>query len=120
MIQVRDFQEVEAQPAAEGVTMRVAIGPDEGAPFFNMRVFEVQPGYATPHHSHWWEHEIFVLAGQGKLKTGQGDVPVSYGSTVFVPGGEMHQLRNTGNDVLRFICLVPQEWLHSQLEAAKA
>jgi quercetin dioxygenase-like cupin family protein len=120
MIQVRNFQEVEAQPAAEGVTMRVAIGPDEGAPFFNMRIFEVQPEYATPHHSHWWEHEIFVLAGHGELKTEQGDVPVSYGSTVFVPGGEMHQLRNTGSDILRFICLVPQEWLHSHLETAEA
>jgi hypothetical protein len=23
----------------------------------------------------------------------------------------MHQFQNTGDDVLRFICLVPQEWL---------
>jgi len=39
------------------------------------------------------------------------DVPVQHGSTIFVPGGEMHQLRNTGQEVLRFICLIPQEWL---------
>ncbi|MCL7453521.1 MAG: cupin domain-containing protein [Anaerolineae bacterium] len=120
MVQVRDFQQVEAQPAVEGVTMRVAIGPDEGAPFFNMRVFEVQPGYATPHHSHWWEHEVFVLSGLGVVKTEAGDVPVRHGSTVFVPGGEMHQFQNTGSDVLRFICVVPQEWLQSQLHTAEA
>ncbi len=112
MIEVRDFHQVEAQPAVDGVTMRVVIGPEQGAPFFNMRVFEVQPGYSTPHHSHWWEHEVFVLAGQGEVKTEQGDIPVAHGSTVLVPGGEMHQFRNTGDDVLRFICLVPQEWLH--------
>jgi len=111
MIQIRDFRDVEPQPALNGVTMRVVIGPDEGAPHFTMRVFEVQPGYASPHHSHWWEHEIFVLAGQGMLRTDQGDVPVQHGSTIFVPGGEMHQLRNTGQEVLRFICLIPQEWL---------
>jgi quercetin dioxygenase-like cupin family protein len=116
MIQVRNFQEVEAQPAAEGVTMRVAIGPDDGAPFFNLRVFEVQPGQATPHHSHWWEHEVFVLNGQGVVKTEQGEMAVGHGSTVFVPGGEMHQFKNTGEDVLRFICVVPQEWLQSQLK----
>jgi mannose-6-phosphate isomerase-like protein (cupin superfamily) len=23
----------------------------------------------------------------------------------------MHQFRNTGDDVLRFICLIPQPWL---------
>ena len=51
MIQVRDFRGVEAQPAMEGVTMRVVIGPEEGAPIFNMRVFEVQPGLSTPRHS---------------------------------------------------------------------
>jgi quercetin dioxygenase-like cupin family protein len=111
MIRVRDFVEVPPQPAAEGVTMRVVIGPDEKAPFFSMRVFEVQPGHASPLHSHWWEHEVFVLTGQGVVKTDQGNKPVHHGSTVFVPGGDMHQFQNTGNDVLRFICLVPQEWL---------
>jgi quercetin dioxygenase-like cupin family protein len=111
VIQVRDFREVEAQPADEGVTMRVVIGPAEGAPHFNMRVFEVQPGHASPHHSHWWEHEVFVLSGQGVVKRDDGEIPIGHGSTVFVPGGEMHQFQNTGDDALRFICLVPQEWL---------
>jgi quercetin dioxygenase-like cupin family protein len=111
VIRVRDFHEVEAQPALEGVTMRVVIGPEEGAPFFNMRVFEVEPGHASPHHSHWWEHEVFILSGRGIVKTDQGDVPCQEGSTVFVPGGEMHQFQNTGDDLLRFLCLIPQEWL---------
>lgn len=111
MIRIRDFREVEAQPSGEGVTMRVPIGPEEGAPTFNMRIFEVQPGFSSPHHSHWWEHEIFILAGRGMFKTERGDVPVGEGTTVFVPGNEMHQLRNVGDEVLRFICLVPQEWL---------
>lgn len=111
MITVRDFREVEAEQIAEGVTMRVAIGPDQGAPYFTMRIFEVQPGYGTPHHSHWWEHEIFVLSGQGVVTTDEGDRPLGHGSTVLVPGGEMHQIRNVGDDVLRFICVIPQEWL---------
>jgi quercetin dioxygenase-like cupin family protein len=111
MIQVRDFRKVEGHPEIEGVTMRMVIGPEEKAPYFNMRVFDVQPDFSTPHHSHWWEHEVFVLSGQGTVKTDQGDRPISHGSTVFVPGGDLHQFRNTGDDVLRFICLVPQEWL---------
>jgi len=111
VIQVRDFRDVEAQPALEGVTMRVVIGPGQGAEHFNLRVFEVQAGQATPHHSHWWEHEVFVLSGQGEIRTDQGSIPFSHGSTILVPGAEMHQFRNTGDDLLRFICLVPQEWL---------
>jgi len=111
MIQVRHFWDVEAQPAAEGVTMRVAIGPQEGAPYFNMRVFEVQPGRSTPQHSHWWEHEVLILSGSGAVVTDGGDRPIDHGTVVFVPGGEMHQFRNTGADLLRFLCMVPQEWL---------
>ena len=111
MIQVRDFREVNAEPAVDGVTMRVVIGPQEGAPFFTMRVFEVQPRSSSPYHSHWWEHEVFVLSGQGVVKTGKDQVPIAHGSTVFVPGGELHQFCNTGDDILRFICVIPQEWL---------
>jgi quercetin dioxygenase-like cupin family protein len=113
MIQVRDFRTVEAQPAVAGVTMRVVIGPDQGAPYFTMRVFEVQPGHSTPLHSHWWEHEVFVLSGQGVVVGGGGNQPIGHGVTVFVPGGEEHQFRNTGPDPLRFICLVPQDWLQA-------
>ena len=111
MIRIRDFREVEAEPTGEGVTMRVVIGPDEGAPYFNMRVFEVQPGHATSFHSHWWEHEVFVLSGEGVLRTDQGNISIRHGSTVFVPGGDMHQFQNTGDGLFRFLCLVPQEWL---------
>ncbi|HFD39077.1 MAG TPA: cupin domain-containing protein [Anaerolineae bacterium] len=113
MILVRDFREVEAQPALEGVTMRVLIGPQEEAPFFNMRLFEVQPGHSSPHHSHWWEHEVFILEGQGVVVTGEGELPIAPGSAVFVPGGEVHQFQNRGEGVLRFLCLVPQEWLRN-------
>jgi quercetin dioxygenase-like cupin family protein len=118
MIQVRDFREVEAQPEIEGVTMRVVIGPEHGAPIFTMRVFEVQPGHNTPHHSHWWEHQVFVLSGQGLVRTERGDQTIGHGSVVYVPGGDLHQFRCTGDDVLRFICLIPQEWLQEHVPGA--
>ncbi|NPV09253.1 MAG: cupin domain-containing protein [Anaerolineae bacterium] len=111
MVRVRHYSEVPAEVAAEGVTMRLVIGPREGAPIFNLRVFEVEPGASTPHHSHWWEHEVFVLAGRGVVVSDGGERPIAEGSTVLVPGGEAHHFTNTGEDSLRFICLVPQEWL---------
>jgi mannose-6-phosphate isomerase-like protein (cupin superfamily) len=37
---------------------------------------------------------------------------------ILVPGNEMHQFRNTGPGVLRFICLIPhmslEGWAESQ------
>jgi len=106
---VRDFREVEANSAgdAEGVDLRWVISKSDGAPNFAMRVLEVHPGRATPHHQHEWEHEVFVIEGQGLVRGSQGDRPIHYGSVVFVPGNEMHQFVNQGSEVLRFLCLIP-------------
>jgi quercetin dioxygenase-like cupin family protein len=101
-------EEVEGVP---GVTVRWVISEKDGAPHFATRVFDVEPGHATPFHSHWNEHEVFVLAGQGTVRSESGETPLQAGSTVFVPGGEMHQFINQGDGVFRFICVVPNDWL---------
>ena len=117
MALVRNYTDVDSQKMVDGVTARVVVGPDEGAPTFNMRVFEVSPGYSTPHHSHWWEHEVFILEGEGLVKTAQGEKSIASGTVVFVPGQEMHQFVNTSKEkVLRFICMVPQDWLGKNKE----
>lgn len=113
MVKLMKAMEIEAREMLEGVTMRMVIGPAEGAPHFNMRIFDVQPGAATPHHSHWWEHEVYILSGKGVVRDHNGDHPIESGMAVLVPGTEKHQFVNTGTDVLRFMCLVPQEWLEA-------
>ena len=102
----------DAVPDVTGVTIRWVIAKEDGAPHFALRVFEVQPGGATPHHRHWWEHEVFVLDGAGMVSTEEGDFPLTPGTAVFVPGEVLHQFRNTGPGLLRYICLVP----HAELE----
>lgn len=92
---------------ARGISGRVVIGKSDGAKNFCMRVFEIAPGGYTYKHSHDWEHEVFVHAGEGGvLARGQWH-PVKAGSVVFIPGGDEHQLRNEGRDVFVFVCLVP-------------
>ncbi len=109
---VRDYREVEAQefPGVEGVTVRWVINEDVGAPRFAMRVFDVQPGAATPYHQHWFEHEVYVLDGTGSIRAEDGRKPVGPGSTAFIPSMEWHQFVNEGEDVLRFICVIPLDW----------
>lgn len=95
------------KPPAKGVTGRVLIGKDDGAPNFCMRVFELKPGGHTPFHAHPWEHEIFCHSGMGEVYRDGQWVPVASGTAVFIPGNQDHQIRNTGPDTLTFICLVP-------------
>ena len=112
-MQIKVAEEVQAgaveMEGAAGVTMRMLIGPADGAPRFNMRMFDVAPGGHTPSHTHAWEHEVYVLSGQGRVHTPDGDVEIAAGRCLLVPPGERHQFVNTGGGVLRFLCLVPRE-----------
>ena len=78
-----------------------------GAPNFSMRVFDVQPGGHTPHHRHAWEHEVFILDGAATVVTEDGNKPAPAGTVVFVGPDEPHQFRNETDEVMRFICLIP-------------
>ena len=96
-----------AMNGANGVKMRMLIGPDDQAPNFHMRHFEVQPGGFTPHHQHDYEHEIVVLKGQGVAKSERGDRPIKAGDVIYVPANEKHQFNNPSDAPLEFICLIP-------------
>ena len=50
----------------EGVSMRVLLGREHGMPNFSMRHFVVEPNGHTPHHSHDYEHQVVVMAGEGE------------------------------------------------------
>lgn len=92
----------------KGVTGRIAIGKEDGAPNFCMRLFTIAPGGFTPRHAHEWEHEILIHAGSGQVfQTGEW-VDICAGSVIFIPGNEEHQFRNSSDDDLVFACLIPK------------
>ena len=91
----------------KGVHIRIVAGAREGAKNFVMRVFELEAEGQTPRHSHPWEHEVFILSGQGILRGAEGDRELQPGDAVFIPEGEEHQFRNPGKPALQFICVIP-------------
>ena len=106
-MKVSHYQEMEGIEDAPGVWRRVVIGAEDGAPRFTMRLFEVKPGSATPFHSHWWEHEVFILSGEGTVRGKDAERAVSTGVVVFVAPDDEHCFVNTGKEMLRFICVIP-------------
>ena len=106
-MKIHNYLDIEPIEDVPGVLRRVVIGTEQGAPRFIMRVFEVQPGSSTPFHSHWWEHEVFVLSGKGIVKSRESETSISKGSVVFVEPNEEHCFTNRGNEALCFICVIP-------------
>ncbi|MFH0977066.1 MAG: cupin domain-containing protein [Spirochaetota bacterium] len=93
----------------KGVAGRVIIGKSDGAGNFCMRVFEIAPGGFTRRHAHDWEHEMFVHSGKGEIYNNGQWHNFKTGDTVFMPSDEEHQIKNTGKDLLVFVCLVPSK-----------
>ena len=111
-MRVRRYEEVAPEPVEQGAqhtTVRWLIAEKEGAPNFAMRLFEIGPNGHTPQHTHAWEHEVFVLDGEGAVVSAQRAHPISKGSVVFIPGNELHQFKNTGSEPLRMLCMVPND-----------
>jgi quercetin dioxygenase-like cupin family protein len=111
MIVHRHYTKVEDMiPEEEGVkdtTIRWLITKDIGAEHFAMRHFTIQPGGHTPHHQHDWEHEIFILEGEGVMRSTDHQEPCGPGDFAFIPSMEWHQIRNTGGMPMRMLCLIP-------------
>jgi len=75
---------------------------------FAVRHFEIEPGGYSPHHSHPWEHEIFVLEGNGTVLGYKKVEAISVGDLISIPAEETHQIKNTGKSILKILCMIPK------------
>jgi len=112
-----DMKEVEME-GADGCRVRQLVGQVDQAPNFAMRQFEVAPGGHTPKHFHDYEHEVFVLEGEGVVVDGDQEQPLSSGDVVYVAPNDVHQFRNTGDSPMRFLCLIPNSATGKQVTVA--
>jgi quercetin dioxygenase-like cupin family protein len=103
----KDVEPQDADSGAQKVKVRWLITKEMGAPNFAMRLFEVGKGGCSPFHNHPWEHEVFILEGEGEVMSEKGSTKFKQGDVVFVLPNEKHQFKNDGRKTLKFICLVP-------------
>jgi quercetin dioxygenase-like cupin family protein len=108
---VQSSQQVELQqvtmPGSSGCQVRWLLSRDDGAPNFAMRQFEVAPGGYTPLHHHPYEHEIYVVEGEGEVYEGDTPHPIRAGDVILVKPDDVHQFKNVGDKPLKFLCLIP-------------
>ena len=94
-------------PEAEGVELQWLLDDQRGTPGFAMRRFTLAPGGYTPLHRHEWEHEVYILSGEGLLVLENDEHPLEPDSACLVAPGEKHQFRCVGDEPFVFLCMVP-------------
>jgi quercetin dioxygenase-like cupin family protein len=108
-VKVKNYREIRAEPvlAEPGVAVRWLVSEVEEQPEFAMRLYEIEPGGATTAHTHYWEHEVFVLAGNGAVIGEEGEILLGEGDIVYVPPLERHQFVSKEDEVFRFLMTFP-------------
>ncbi len=82
--------------------------PSLGARQTEMWLTRIDPDAATPVHSHSAEEIIVVLRGRGEARRIGGEtITFEAPCTLILPANEMHQLANTGREVLEAYAALP-------------
>ena len=89
--------------ATPGLTTRRILPP--AAAEATMDICEINAGASSAFHTHPWEHQVFVVAGQGAVTDGQSPIQFSAGDVVVIPADQPHQFINVGDSNVVFVCL---------------
>lgn len=102
-----DVKADEVEGEASKVSIRWLITKEIGAKNFTMRLIEIGPSGHTPFHKHSWEHEVFILEGEGIIVEDKNKKSFKPGDVIFVPQNENHQFKNESEKNVKFLCLIP-------------
>ncbi|MCD6309275.1 MAG: cupin domain-containing protein [Candidatus Eremiobacteraeota bacterium] len=94
-------------PGARYVKMIYLLSENDGVPNFAMRLFSIKPGGQTPLHNHPYEHEVYILQGEGIVHINGNEYKFGEGYVIYIPPDAIHQFRQKGEQELRFLCLIP-------------
>lgn len=92
---------------ASSATETWLIGKGERAENFAMRYYRLGPGGHSVEEEHPYDHGVVFLHGSGEVLLGAEAHPVSQGDVVYISPGERHQIRNTGDEPLGWLCVIP-------------
>lgn len=71
------------------------------------------PGATTTRHRHVKTEEIYyLLDGEGLMRVGAETASVGPGDAIAIPPGASHQITNTGDKVLKFLCCCAPGYEH--------
>jgi mannose-6-phosphate isomerase-like protein (cupin superfamily) len=83
-------------------TFRLLVNQDVGASRVTQFLGVIPPGRAPMHH-HTYEEAIYIIEGEGRVWTKDGDAGFKSGSSIYLPRGVSHSLENTGTGNIRVL-----------------
>lgn len=107
-MKVVSYKDIESKEVEGSSKLKIKWLNTEGSENFAVRHCEIGSGGFSPYHSHSWEHEIFVLEGNGVVVGDKESKSISVGDSISIPADEIHQIKNPNNKPLRILCIIPK------------
>jgi len=93
--------DVEAIQAGDR-SFKLLVNQDIGAHRVTQFVGVIPPGRAPMHH-HTYEEAIYIIEGEGRVHTEEGDAAFKRGSSIYLPRLVKHCVENTGSKDIRLL-----------------
>ena len=107
-MKIVSYQDIEAKEVEGSSKLKIKWLNIDGSSNFAVRHCEIGNGGYSPHHSHAWEHEIFVLEGNGVVLGDKETKSIKTGDSVSISVNEIHQITNNSKKPLRILCIIPK------------
>lgn len=108
------YADLEPYVTADGSTIREWVGPGY-SPARNQSLAEatLPPGASTIAHHHAVSEELYLFtSGRGRLRIGEEERDVQSGDCAVIPPGQVHQVHNSGDADLVFVCACSPAYSH--------
>ena len=90
-----------------GKKVRWLISKEMGAPRFEMRHFTITDESQPSEEAHPWEHQVYILSGEGIIKSGDTEIKVESGDAIYIAPNEPHLVQNLPQQKFTFLCIIP-------------
>ena len=107
-MKIVSYKEIESKEVKGSSKLKIKWLNTDGSKNFAVRHCEIGSGGFSPYHKHSWEHEIFVLEGNGVVVGDKESKSISVGDSISIPADEIHQIKNPNNKPLRILCIIPK------------
>jgi mannose-6-phosphate isomerase-like protein (cupin superfamily) len=86
-----------------GIAHRTLAGARDGLDGLEVWMQTLDPGAETPAHRHDCDEVVVVTGGAGLCTIGAEEIAFAAASTLVIPAGAVHQVRNPGTEPLHLI-----------------
>ena len=98
--------------AGDGSILREILHPEKAdlKIRYSLAHAKVPIGRKTKHHKLKTCEVYYIISGQGLMHIDEKTFSVGPDCTIYIPPGAIQYIENTGNTVLKFLCIVDPPW----------